>query len=192
MKMQHVNVKLLLKDPEGIDLAPLIPIFHSWIEHKEFDELLLDVADYRHVPEGPGVVLIGHQADYSVDNTQGRLGVRYNRKAELEAGNAEALAHSARAALNACRKLEDDPRLNGNLRFGGQEVDVLINDRALAPNTDAGRNDARAELDAFFKKLFGGGDFSVVFDTDPRRLLRATAKSSRLFSAAGLQKNLQT
>ena len=32
-------------------------------------------------PAGPGVMLIGHQADYSVDNTDDRLGVRYNRKA---------------------------------------------------------------------------------------------------------------
>ena len=42
------------------------------------------MADYRHVPEGPGVMLIGHQANYSVDNTDNRLGVRYNRKEPLE------------------------------------------------------------------------------------------------------------
>src|ERR1700689_1480437 len=77
MNLQHVNVKLLAKDWEKIndqiDLEPLIPIFHSWIEGKIFEELLLDVADYRHVPEGPGVVLIGLQADYGGDKTVGRL-----------------------------------------------------------------------------------------------------------------------
>src|SRR5580698_8801430 len=84
MEFQHVNVKLLLARDEQLDLAPLIPIFNTWIQNQAPDELLLDIADYRHVPEGPGVVLIGLQADYSVDNTGGRLGVRYNRKAALD------------------------------------------------------------------------------------------------------------
>src|SRR5215469_15808070 len=98
MKMQHVNVKLLLGSPEGLRLEPLVPIFHEWIERKEMEDLLLDIADYTHVPEGPGVVLIGHQADYSVDNTLGRLGVRYNRKVETEGNNQQAMTQAARAA----------------------------------------------------------------------------------------------
>ena len=81
MNLQHVNVKLLIEDSGEVDLEPLIPIFHRWIQDRARPELLLDIADYRHVPDGPGVVLIGHDANYSVDNTDNRLGVRYNRKA---------------------------------------------------------------------------------------------------------------
>ena len=54
IQLQHVNVKLLAGDPADVDLEPLIPIFHDWIRDRVFEELLLDVADYRHVPEGPG------------------------------------------------------------------------------------------------------------------------------------------
>ncbi|HEX3371272.1 MAG TPA: hypothetical protein VHS08_02075, partial [Candidatus Acidoferrales bacterium] len=86
MQLQHVNVKLLLQNPQGIRLEPLVPVFHSWIEHQN-GELLIDVADYAHVPAGPGVVLIGHEGNYSVDNADDRLGVRYNRKAVLDGGN---------------------------------------------------------------------------------------------------------
>jgi len=57
INLQCVNVKLLAKDPEDVDLEPLIPVFHNWIQGQVFEELLLDVADYRHVHEGPGVVL---------------------------------------------------------------------------------------------------------------------------------------
>jgi len=32
MEMQHVNVKLLVRDPGDVDLEPLIPVFHSWIQ----------------------------------------------------------------------------------------------------------------------------------------------------------------
>ena len=84
MQLQHVNVKLLLQNAEGARLEPLIPVFHSWIEHQNGDELLIDIADYTHVPAGPGVVLIGHEGNYSVDNTGNRLGVRYNRKAAVD------------------------------------------------------------------------------------------------------------
>src|ERR1700733_10471651 len=119
MDLQHVNVKFLVKDPRAADLEPLIPIFHGWIQDRVCEELLLDIADYRHVPAGPGVVLIGHEANYSVDNAGSRLGVRYNRKEPLAGGNQDRLAQAARAALTACQRLEADPRLAAKLRFGG-------------------------------------------------------------------------
>ena len=62
-------------------------MFHSWIQEQVGEGLLLDVADYRHVHEGPGVILIGYEGNYSVDNTDNRLGVRYNRKAALDGNN---------------------------------------------------------------------------------------------------------
>ena len=84
MQLQHVNVKLLVQNAEDLDLEPLIPVFHGWIRGQVLGELLLDVADYRHVYAGPGVVLIGHEGNYSVDNTDNRLGVRYNRKGRAQ------------------------------------------------------------------------------------------------------------
>jgi len=62
IELQHINVKLLVIEPAKVDLGAVIPIFHQWIQDQIFDELLLDVANYSHVPEGPGVVLIGHEA----------------------------------------------------------------------------------------------------------------------------------
>src|SRR6266849_3514271 len=117
MQLQHVNVKLLVQNPGEANLEPLIPIFHGWIENRtEDDELLIDVADYTHVPAGPGIVLIGHEGNYSVDNTGNRLGVRYNRKAALDGSNQDRLAQAARAALAASQRLEADPRLGGKFR----------------------------------------------------------------------------
>ena len=190
MDLQHVNVKFLLKDAEAADLEPLIPIFHGWIQGRVCEELLLDVADYRHVPAGPGVMVIGLQADYSVDDTDHRLGVRYNRKAGLDGGNQQRLEQAARAALTAFQRLEEDPRLGGKLRFEGREVEVFINDRALAPNTGETRDAADPDLRAFAKKLFRGGEYSLTYGNDPRRLFGACLKSSQEFSVADLLKNL--
>src|ERR1700687_6503465 len=113
MQLQHVNVKLLVENPEEADLESLIPVFHGWIENQNGDELLIDVADYTHVPAGPGVVLIGHEGNYCVDNTGNRLGVRYNRKAALDGSKQDRLKQAARAALTACQRFEGDTRLGG-------------------------------------------------------------------------------
>ena len=191
--LQHVNVKLFLADAASLDLEPLIPIFHSWIAGGDFNEMLLDVADYRHVPSGPGVVVIGHEADYAVDNADGRLGVRYNRKTEVEGDNSFALQQAARAALTACRRLEDEPRLGGKLRFNGQEIEIFVNDRLLAPNRAETFQAARPDLEVFAGNLLGGEEYSLSYDSsrDPRSLVSVTLKSSRPFSAQELLKNLE-
>jgi hypothetical protein len=188
--LQHVNVKLLAKDPEDVDLELLIPVFHAWIRDRVFDELLLDVADYRHVHEGPGIVLIGHEANYSVDNTDNRLGVRYNRKAPMQGSNQDRLKQATLAALAAFQRLESETALNGELQFNGHELEVFINDRLLAPNLEATREAAKPELHAFLARLFRGSEYSLSQGSDPRSLFGVYVKSSNAFSVSALLANL--
>lgn len=190
MQLQHVNVKLLVQNADEASLPLLIPVFHSWIEDQNGDELLIDVADYTHVPAGPGVVLIGHEGNYSVDNTANRLGVRYNRKAGCEGGNQVCLAQSARAALTACRRLEEEPRLEGKFRFNGQDIEIFINDRLLAPNNAATRSAFDADFQAFSRTLFRGKGYSISYGEDPRSLFTAYVKAAQPFSAAELLESL--
>jgi len=190
MEMQHVNVKLLVRDPGDVDLEPLIPVFHSWIQKQVGEGLLLDVADYRHVPEGPGVVLIGHEGNYSVDNTDDRLGVRYSRKAALDGSNQDRLKQAARAALTACQRLEAESRLGGKLRFDGQEMEIFINDRLLAPNNEATREAFKSDFATFLQQLFRGGKFTTSFSSDTRRLLGVSVKTAEPVRLADLLANL--
>jgi len=191
MDLQHVNVKFLVSDPASVDLEPLIPVFHRWIQEQVFEELLLDIADYRHVHDGPGIVLIGHQADYSLDNTDGRLGVRYNRKAPLDGGNEDRLKQAASSALRACQRLEAEGVLAEKIRFNGRDVEFFINDRLLAPNREEVRRLLDPEFKAFFGTLFCGSDYGMSYDTDARRLLRVSVQASKHFSVTELLKNLE-
>jgi hypothetical protein len=192
MQLQHVNVKLLVRNPEEVDLEPLIQVFHEWIQSQVGEGLLLDVADYRHVDAGPGVVLIGHEGNYSVDNTENRLGVRYNRKAALDGSNQGRLKQAARAALTACQRLEAESRLGGKFRFNGQEMEIFINDRLLAPNCDATREAAEPDFQIFLQNLFRGGEFAMSYGNgDPRRLFALHVKTSRPFGVAELLGNLR-
>lgn len=190
MEIQHVNFKFLLEGSGQLNLENLIPVFHGWIRDQAREELLVDVADYRHVFAGPGIVLIGHQGDYSVDNTDNRLGVRYNRKAPLEGTNQDRLAQAATSALTALKDLETDPRLEGRLRFKGRDFEVFVNDRLMAPNTEASRSALAPDFESFLELFLGGGEYDLSYPADPRRLFGWSVKTRRPFTTSELLANL--
>jgi hypothetical protein len=187
IELQHINVKLFVNDPEKVDLEAVVPVFHGWIQGQVFDELLLDVASYSHVPDGPGVVLIGHEADYALGNTDGRLGVRYNRKARLSGNNRDRLVQATRAALNAFLRLEQD----FNLYFNKREIEIVVNDRLLAPNTEETRRSAQPELTEFVRQLFADSSYSVKYPVERRKLFGVTIAAEREFSLQELSANLR-
>ena len=191
MDFEHVNVKLYMDGNESA-LEPLVPIFHRWIQEKPFEELLLDVADYRHVYAGPGVVLIGHQANYSVDNTNNALGVLYNRKTMFDGSNRDRFRQAARAALAACQKLESEPKLSGKLRFGQNRIGIVVNDRLLAPNVAETKAAFEPELKAFCAQLFGGEKYSASYEEDPRKRFGVILQTGQPISADRLLTNLRS
>ena len=185
MNIQHINIKFFLENPESVNLADYSTVFNSWIQKQALDELLIDVADYLHVHNGPGIMLIGHEADYSLDNRAGRLGLLYNRKEQLEGTTQEKLAQAVRAALTGARLLENE---NG-LKFNGQEVQVTINDRLIAPNTTETFDALEPDLRAFFNKLFNGVEYSLTNNVDPRERFTVNIKAEANFDVDTLLKN---
>ena len=186
MNLQHINIKFYLEHPETVNLADYSAVFNSWIQEQRLEELLVDVADYLHVHQGPGIMLIGHQADYSLDNRAGRLGLLYNRKEPLEGTNQEKLAQAVRAALTAAQILEKE---NG-LKFIGSEVQVIVNDRLLAPNTRETFDALRPDLQSFFSRLYDGGEYSLAHLDDARERLTVNATTESSFDVDTLLKNL--
>ena len=136
--------------------------------------------------------MIGHQANYSVDDTDDRLGVRYNRKAEVDGGNQKALRQAMRASLIACQRLQAEPSLEGKLRFNGQEIEFFVNDRLLAPNRDSTHEALHSDFKAFFTKLFRGSEYALAYPnaSEPRKLFGVSVKSSRTFTPEELLANL--
>jgi hypothetical protein len=161
MELQHVNVKIFVEDDSAVDPERFLGIFHRWIRDKVLDELLIDVADYRHVPDGPGVLLAGLDAVYSIDHTGGRWGLRYNRRTALDGSNVERFRQALHAAAWACALLEEELRDDAPLRFSRTEFDLSINDRALAPNTPETFAACKEDLEEFVKELVGCVDFQL-------------------------------
>lgn len=169
MDVQQLCLKVFAASSSGFDQAELIPIFHRWIQEKRIpDRLLIDVADYRHVHEGPGVMLIANECHFGLDEGGGRLGLRYARKRDEPGPAGERLEEAFRDALGACRLLEEEPSLGGSLRFAGGEVRVEVQSRLVAPNTPETYEAFRPELEAFLDRLYPGAARSLSQVGDER------------------------
>jgi hypothetical protein len=157
MEAHKLQLKIFATADSARSVAPeaLIPVFHRWIKEHLLPELLIDVANYAHVPQGPGVVLIGHGADYFMDQGEGRLGLLHNRK-RSGPPPAERLTDLARRTLYAAALLERDPTLGGKLRFSTGELLFRINDRLLARNDEATFAAVKPELEALGRQLYAG------------------------------------
>ncbi|MFP6673728.1 MAG: hypothetical protein VB878_01500 [Pirellulaceae bacterium] len=166
MELQHVNIKIFVDGDLRVDLQQVVDVFHRWIAEQAMDELLIDVADYRHVPAGPGVVIVGHEADYSLDNAGNRHGLLYNRKMPISGSNADRFNQAFAAAVKACNLLENE--FAGKLRFNRQEFELLVNDRCLAPNTVETLEACKPEIEAFLDSL-GQTNAVIAHDTNGRR-----------------------
>src|SRR5579871_4797500 len=97
----RLQLKFFAADPAAVDLSKFTGIFQRWIQQKPLDDMLIDVADYRHVFEGPGIVLIGHESDYALDVSKGRPGLLFTRKRQRDADLHAQLRNSFRLALAA-------------------------------------------------------------------------------------------
>ena len=193
MTFEHVNVKLFVQTPEKhLDdvLEPLVPVFHRWIQERAFGELLLDVADYRHVYAGPGVILIGNDGDYAIDNTGNQLGVLYNRKSAFSGTNQDRLKQSAKAALGAYEKMQSEPSLRGKFAFDGKKIQLIFNDRFLSPNAAETKSAFEPELNAFCAKLFGGAAYTATYESDSRKRFGVTLEPAQPIPPSQLLANL--
>lgn len=161
--------------PSDAPLDSFIPVLHRFIKDHKLPELLVDVANYAHVPRGPGVVLIGHGTDYFIDEGAGRRGLLFNRKRQAPAA-AVRLQDTFARALNAAILLEAEPGLAGKLKFDTSEFLFRISDRLVAPNNDATFVSVKDELSAYCAQLFGDGGFTLARVGEERQLFGVAIK----------------
>ncbi len=108
MAPQRISIKLFFKSEAVPGPEAQIAAFHRWIRDKKLGGLLIDVADYAHVPDGPGIMIIGHEADYNIDHGPGGVGLLVTRK-RIESGDlASAVDQVARLAAVAAAALESE------------------------------------------------------------------------------------
>ncbi|MEZ4442617.1 MAG: hypothetical protein R3B72_26220 [Polyangiaceae bacterium] len=155
------------------ELAPrdFIPLFHRWIQRDALPGVLVDVADYSHVHHGPGVMLVGHDAHWAMDERKGELGMFYKARRGTPRPAGEALREAVLQAAQAATLLEQDS--GGKVTFAGQSWQVGFEDRLAAPNDAETFAALTPTLKTLAQELFGeaGGEVSSL--GDPREPFRA-------------------
>jgi hypothetical protein len=188
MDLQKINVKFFAVEKEPVPLTAFIDIFHSWIQAT--DGIYHDVADYSHMKNGPGIVLVAQDANVHIDETGGRRGLLYNQKTPLPNSNQEKLRVVLCAALEHCRRLEQEPAMKGKLKFSGDEVLISINDRLLVPNTTESFQLVKPDVEAAAAQLFDRASFALSYKEDPRRRFSIAIRTFESFDVDRLIANI--
>jgi len=176
--MQHLRIKIFAETTRAFALGDAIPVFHRWIQKGALPEMLIDVADYRHVPAGPGVVLVGHDSHYSLDSGKNRFGLLYTRRTSQNGTVDDRLRDAWKAALTVCDLLEKEPEFAGKLRFRRGECEVSVNDRLLAPNDDSTWQAVEPSMRRLFDEVHGPGKYTLERRGEPRELFTVSVSST--------------
>ena len=161
--LQRFALKLFAEPASAGEPSTIIPVFHRWIQESAVSGLLIDVADYTHLVDGPSVLLVAHEANYALDGIGGRPGLSYTRKQPSEGTLPERLATAAGALITAALRLEEDTSrmTGGGVTFHGNEIEFVANDRLAAPRTADAETALREELAAFGDRIFGGAEIDI-------------------------------
>jgi hypothetical protein len=186
MELQHLVAKIHVDGPLGIDPAKVVDIFHKWVATQSLPGVLLvDVAELLHVPKGPGVVAVGVEADYALENTGGIWGILSRRKNVLPGTNADRIAEALGGAAHVGMLLQE--AFAGALKLSQSEFELIVNDRGIVPNTPQSYAAAVPEIEAALKKLLGHGEFKLTrHDKEPRQRFGVTVRSAKPLDLAKL------
>jgi hypothetical protein len=172
MELYKLGVKFFAADGQRVDLTEFIPIFHEWIQKQVInDHLLIDVHNYSHIDEGPGILLVAHQGNFSVDLAGDRMGFVYYRKQPVHS-----TAEILKPALQGCHLLAGDPRMQNRLRFSTDEVLIFANDRLLAPNNEEVFSELQPQFYAALKEVVGKSFKFSLISEDPKERLTIRAR----------------
>jgi hypothetical protein len=175
----EVAVKLFADDKAVVQPQELIAVFHRWIKENVLeDELMIDVANYAHVPKGPGIILVCDKAHYSFDVRDDRWGLRYRSRREARATGQDAITRAFASALNAASLLVNDPTLDGRYAFRTDEVEFGIYDRLRAPSGEETLEAIRPALDATVEMLYGEPAESIELVSGPKEPFMVSVKHS--------------
>ena len=167
MNLQKINVKLFVDAPREVRLDAFLPVFARWRENKQHASQWVDMADYAHVPKGPGIMIIGHQGNLAVDLADPGPGILYANKKDLDGDNDKRILDCFRRALRLTQALIEEPEYPGELSPRPGSWQLTFNDRMNAPNTDETENTLRRSVDQALDRLFGRGHHTVLREKDP-------------------------
>ena len=187
---KRLGVKFSLKQPPTLQPADILPIFQRWIQEHTVDGMLIDVIDYKHVPEGPGIMLIADEADYAYDLGDGETGLHYIRKRGLPGELAPALRLAFRGALAGALALEAEAP--GDILFEFARAKISFFDRMNFRNDPAVFETIQEPITDIMSEIYGANVRVTRAYDDPRSLFALHCRvESGVISAEEISRRLQ-
>jgi hypothetical protein len=181
MELQHLVARLPVEGELKMNPADCVNLFHRWVAGQTMPEMLVDVAELLHVPAGPGVIAVGHEADYALDRTGGNWAILYRRKTPEDGTNADRVARVLASASAAAALIEAE--FSGQIAVSRNRFEIVVNDRALAPNRSETFAAAEADLKEGIARFLGHSDFTIAPQGgDARRRFSVIGESKKTFS----------
>lgn len=134
--LQRIDVKLLLDAPPSPDLDPFLVIFHRWRQRSDHPSDWVDLADYAHMPSGPGILIAGKRDTFSVNLNPPGPGLLTSVRGGLEGALEDRFREAFRRARELVSAVLAEPEFPGEFRVREGVWEVFLNDRLGFPNTD--------------------------------------------------------
>ena len=177
-ELHRFGLKIFFAPDAAPDPGACIPVFHRWIRERALEGVLIDVADYTHLADGPSVLLVGHEGNLSLDLFEQRAGLFYTRKRPSSDSFHTRLTSTARTLFSACQLLEDDPVFSGGVRFKGNELQFVANDRLVASPDEATARQLGEHLGPLVKTLYPETQCEVTTISQGKDRLRLSVKTA--------------
>lgn len=134
--LQRIDVKLLLDAPPDPDLDPFLVIFHRWRQRSDHPADWVDLADYAHMPNGPGVLIAGKRDTFSINLNPPGPGILTSVRRGLEGSVEDRFREAFRRARELNSDLFAEPEFPSEFRVRDGAWEVFLNDRLRFPNSD--------------------------------------------------------
>jgi hypothetical protein len=192
MNPYRLQIKYFVENPSQVDLSAFTGIYQRWIQERNLEGVLIDVADYRHVHEGPGIILLGHESDYGMDEGRGQLGLLYTRKRQVDDTFQKQLHNAFRLSLTAASLLEAEPVLQSKLKFRTDNIEIRFPDRLQVPNTPESLDLVRGEVTSALAAVYGSRPVSFTpISEDKRQMFTLGVQAAGSTGVAELLQQLQ-
>jgi hypothetical protein len=123
MEVQKVCLKVPVVG--SVDVDAVQKSFAAWIRKDSLPGILIDVADYSHMVNGPGVILVAHEFIFSLDDQDGVRGLRVSMRLPSDKALSVRVAETLDLLKTGASLLKQEL----GLQIDGAKIEICVLDR---------------------------------------------------------------
>ena len=176
--LQRIQIKIASDAPAGLKLEPFIEIFSRW-RKEPHPAAWVDLADYAHLPRGPGIILVGQRCNLSFDMAEPGPGILYSAKKGLAGSHAGRIGSALRGCLEFSKRLIGEPEFPPGVRLQTDSLEIRFHDRLETPPTTSTHEELRPVVEQVLNSLYGEGEYELRPQTNPKECFGFSVRANK-------------